>query len=491
VTYAYDVVVIGGGAAGLTASGIAANFGAKTLLVEAKKLGGDCTWYGCVPSKTLIKAAKVAHQVSHASRYGLDDTTPRFDFARVMGHVRATREGVYEEADQPSIYEGMGIEVRHGRARFVDAHTLEISGDCATQTVTTRYSVIAAGSSPIVPPIQGVGRVPYLTNESIFELNELPHRLALIGGGPIGIEMAQAFRRFGARVTVVNSGSRILVKDDPELSDLLKATMEQEGISFLLNARVNRLSRCGDAVQVEAALASATHTFEADAVLIAAGRRANLKGLNLEAAGVKFDQRGIWVDDHCRTSVKHIYAIGDITGRFQFTHMSEHMAKVAMSNALLKLPMAIDKRHVPWCTFTDPELAHVGASEAELKEKGVSYEVYRFPFGKIDRAITEGETKGLIKVFAKRWTGKILGASILGSHAGEMISEYALAMRNGVGLKKVADTIHPYPTYGLGNRRAADQWYVRSQSAVMVKIIRKLFGYRGAIPDLSDPERIV
>jgi pyruvate/2-oxoglutarate dehydrogenase complex dihydrolipoamide dehydrogenase (E3) component len=493
MSYDYDVVVIGGGAAGLTAAGLAANLAARTLLVEARKLGGDCTWYGCVPSKTLIKGAKVAQQMRHASQYGLIDREPTVDFARMMGHVRQTREGVYEEADKPEHFERMGVEVRHGKARFLDAHTLEISGNNTVEMVTARYVVIATGGSPVVPAVEGIGEVGYLTNETLFELNELPRRLAVIGGGPIGMEMAQAFQRFGAKVVVLQSQDRILPRDDPELSALLKARLEDEGIVFLLNARVNRLSRGSGhgEVQIEVEAGGAIRTVVVDAVLVAAGRRANREGLNLEAAGVASDERGIRVNDHCRTNVGHIYAIGDIAGRFLFTHYAEHMAKVAVTNALLKLPFSIDTRHVPWCTFTDPELAHAGASEAELKERGVRYEVYRFPFSKIDRAITENETAGLIKVFATLWSGKILGASIVGSQAGEMISEYALAMRNGISLRKMSDTIHPYPTYGLGNRRAADQWYVRSQSLTLIKAIRSLFGYRGALPEPFDPERVV
>jgi pyruvate/2-oxoglutarate dehydrogenase complex dihydrolipoamide dehydrogenase (E3) component len=229
----------------------------------------------------------------------------------------------------------------------------------------------------------------------------------------------------------------------------------------------------------------------ADKILMATGRRANISSLNLDAAGVKTYKGGISVDDKCRTNVSHIYAAGDVTGRYQFTHMSDHMAKVAVSNALIKVPMKIDKKHVPWVTFKEPELGHVGATEKELRESGTSFEVYKFPFSKIDRAITDGNTTGMIKVYAKKWSGEILGASIVGAHAGEMISQYALAMRNGVSLRDFADTIHPYPSYGLGARRAADQWYIRNQSETMVKWIKRLFGYRGEVPDYSDPNRIV
>jgi hypothetical protein len=230
---------------------------------------------------------------------------------------------------------------------------------------------------------------------------------------------------------------------------------------------------------------------QGDALLLATGRRANVDSLNLEAAGVKYSGKGIEVNDKCRTNVRHIYAIGDVTGRYQFTHMSEHMARVAAANALLKIPMKIDARHVPWCTFTSPELAHVGATRKELEANGMNYQEYRFPFSKIDRALTDGESTGWIKIYAKKGNGKILGADVLGAHAGEMISQYALAMRNGITLRQFADTIHPYPTYGQGARRAADQWYIKNQSETLVKWLKRIFRYRGDIPDYSDPERIV
>ncbi len=254
---------------------------------------------------------------------------------------------------------------------------------------------------------------------------------------------------------------------------------------------VDKLEKTEKGIRVYYKTGEVQSSIEANSVLMATGRRANISSLNLEAAGIKTWKGGIEVDDKCRTSVSNIYAIGDVTGRFQFTHMSEHMAKVAATNALIKIPMKIDVNHVPWVTYTEPELGQVGATEKQLKEKGVSFEVYRFPFSKIDRAITDGQTTGLIKVFAKKWNGKILGASILGAHAGEMISQYALAMKNGVTLRNFADTIHPYPSYGLGARRAADQWYIKNQSERMVKWIKRIFGYSGDIPDYSDPRRIV
>jgi len=489
--YEYDLLVIGGGAAGLTAAGMGANFGAKTLMVEANRLGGDCTWTGCVPSKTLLHASKMAHTAKQAEEFGQVTEKP-IDFSSVMEHVRNKRQEVYEEADDPDIYRDMGINVRFGRARFVDPHTVAIEKDGITKDVTSRYIIIAAGSKAMVPPIPGLDEVSYHTNETIFELEDQPQQLAIIGAGPIGMEMAQAFQRFGTQVTVFDMLPRILSNDDEELTEMLQAHLESEGVDFKFSASVKRVTQSGNgSIQIKTEIEDKQQEWTGDALLVATGRTANHQYLNLDRAGINYTKTGITVDDRCRTNHKHIYAVGDVTGRYQFTHMSEHMAKVAATNALLKIPMKIDSKHVPWSTYTDPELAHVGATEKQLQDEGTSYEVYRFPYDKVDRALTDDAADGLIKIFAKKWNGKILGATIYGKQAGDLIGEYALAMRNSVTLRNIADTIHPYPTYGLGLRRAADQWYIKNQSEWQIKLIKKVFGYRGTVPDLSDEERII
>ncbi|GIV57924.1 MAG: mercuric reductase [Rhodothermaceae bacterium] len=480
MAYDYDLIVIGGGAAGLTASGLGAILGARTLMIERDRLGGDCTWHGCVPSKTLLKTAQVAHYIRHAGHYGLTDQPLEVDFARVMQRLRSLRQAIYEEADAPERYERLGVDVRHGAARFLDPHTLEIDRTDETDRVTGRYILIATGARAAVPPLPGLDTVPYLTNETLFDLDRLPGHLAVVGAGPIGTEMAQAFRRLGSEVTVIDMAPRILTNDDEELAALLLGALEQEGIRFVLDAGVQEVRRDGDGLVLVVEQRGTRRAIRADALLVATGRRPNLDGLNLDAAGVEHTRQGITVDERGRTSQRHIYAAGDVTGRFQFTHMSEHMAKVAVTNALLKVPMSFDTKHVPWVTYTDPELAHVGATEAHLQEAGTRYEVFRFPYDRIDRAITDSETTGLIKVFA-RPRGKILGVSILGARAGELIGEFALAQRNGISLRRIADTIHPYPTYGLGVRRAADQWYVRRQMPGLMRLVKKLFGYRGTV----------
>ena len=490
----FDMVVIGGGAAGLTAAGISASLGAKTALIEASRLGGDCTWTGCVPSKALLKAAGVANSIRTAGRYGLRASEPQFDFSAVMDRVHELQTAVYEEADAPPVYQKMGIAVIEGKAQFISPTQVEVLGPGGgRRQFSSRFFVIATGGRPVVPEVDGLVETPYLTSENLFTIPKLPARLIVLGAGPVGIEMAQAFRRLGSEVVVVGRRSHILPRDDGELSNLLRDHLSNEGIRFLLRSSIEKTEYDGASIRAtflrDSALAP--ETVEGDALLVAAGRRPNIAGLALEAAGVQAGRRGITVDKHCRTSIENIYACGDVTGLYQFTHMSEHMAKVAVTNALLRLKVKIDAANVPWCTYTDPELAHVGASEIELHKRKQRYAVYRFPFSKIDRAVTDRETTGMVKVFARKFDGKIYGASILGAHAGDMIGEFALAMRNKVTLRNMADTIHPYPTYALGNRRAADQWYVRKQSRIFVRLLKLLFRYHGQLPDTSDPNRIV
>lgn len=488
--YDYDLAVIGGGAAGLTAAGIGANVGARTIMVESDQLGGDCTWYGCVPSKTLLHAAKIAETMKQAKQFGADIGDASLDFSRVMQHIRNVRQKVYQEADHPDHFREMNIDVEFGKASFVDKHTIEITESESRQTISSRYLIIATGSRARVPSIPGLDNVPYLTNETLFELENQPSSLAIIGGGPIGIEMAQAFQRLGTDVTVIDRLPRILDNDNKELAGMLLDRLQREGVDFKLSASVNEVVQEDGQIIIQGEREGKSEQWSADKLLVATGRVPNNEQLNLDAAGIDYTKHGITIDDRCRTSVQHIYAAGDVTGRFQFTHMSEHMAKISATNALLKIPLKIDSRHVPWSTYTAPELAHVGATEKSLIEEGTSYEEYRFPYDKIDRAVTDNETEGLIKLFAKKRTGRILGASIFGVHAAELISEYALAMKNGVTLRKMADTIHPYPSYSLGARRAADQWYVKSQSEWLTKLIQKIFRYRGKLPDL-DEDRIM
>jgi pyruvate/2-oxoglutarate dehydrogenase complex dihydrolipoamide dehydrogenase (E3) component len=474
MAYEYDMVVIGGGAAGLTAAGMAALLGAKTALIEEHRLGGDCTWVGCVPSKTLLRTAKVAHQMKTADSFGLVPAQPEVPFSQVMDRVRRTREHIYREADAPPNLEKLGVEVIIRSARFADPHTVEIHNTSGKpQRLTSRFFVVASGSRPKMPGFSA----PVLTNETIFELESQPKRLLIIGGGPVGIEMAQAFERLGSEVTLVAPGDRILPRDDAGQARKLQECLALEGVSFTLGQRVIALEKTGGDL---VALLQDGRTIPCEAALVATGREPAVQALQLEKAGVRFGTKGIEVDAHCRTSQRHIYATGDVTGRYQFTHMGEHMSKVAVTNAILRWPKKLDEKHVVWSTFTDPELAHLGESEADLERRRARYSSYRFPFEKLDRAVTETETTGEVKVFTDR-SGKVLGASILGAYAGEMIAEYALAMRNGIRLSRIADTIHPYPTYMLGNRRAADHFVARQLDSPLLGILGRILGYRGQL----------
>lgn len=492
MVYDYDLVVIGGGAAGLTAAGIAANAGVKTLLVEGDRLGGDCTWTGCIPSKALLRCARAAHDVREAARFGIGASAPEVDFAAVMRHVRHLREEVYRDADAPEIYEAFGVEVVRARARFVNEHAVELAPEGGpARRVTSRLFILATGGRPATPPVPGLDGVPFLTSETLFEIEEQPRRFLVLGGGYVGVEMAQAFRRLGSDVTVVDQRDRLLTRDDPAHVSLLQNVLEREGVRLVLGATVGRAEGDDREVRLHVERGGGAEVLAADALLVAAGRQPNVEGLGLDEAGVAYTERGVTVDEHCRTSQKHVFAAGDCTGEYQLTHQSEHMAKVAAANAVLRLPRRLDRQHVPWVAFTEPELAHLGASETELEAAGRRYEVYRFPYSKLDRAIAEGTTTGEIKVFATGLTGALLGASVVGERAGELISTLAVAMKNGVSMKNLADTILPYPTYGLGARRAADQWYVQKQSPTAVRLLQKVFGYRGQVPPPPDPDRIV
>lgn len=490
MSYDYDLLVLGGGAAGLTAAGLAASAGAKTLLVERHRLGGDCTWTGCVPSKTLLHAASLAHRARTAEAVGIRAGEPEVDFGAVMEHVRSTRRRIYEEADTPERLAEFGIETTHATARFADSHTVELETETGGRSVTARKIIVATGGHPQLPPIDGVEEVNHLTTETLFELEERPDRLAIIGAGPIGTEIAQAFQRLGSQVTVIEQANRILTKDHAELARSLRGVLENEGVAYRLGAAIERVDEVDGTISITLMHDEKLMEVQADALLVAAGRRPNVDGLGLKSAGVDYSERGISVDERCRTSQRHIFAIGDVTGRYEFSHMSEHMAKVAATNAVLKVPMKIDRHRVPWVTYTDPELAHVGRTERSLKDGGSRYETYRFPMERLDRAVCEGATTGWIRIYATKWTGAILGADVLGPRAGELIGTIALAMRSGTSMRTISDTIFPYPTYGQGVRRAADQWYARKQKPWLVKGLQRVFGYDGPVQD-SDPDRIV
>ena len=448
-----DIAVIGAGSGGLSVAAGAAQMGARTVLVEKGKMGGDCLNYGCVPSKALIAAAQAANAVRHSGRFGVNGHEPEVDFAAVHDHVHGVIAAIAPH-DSVERFEGLGVEVIQGAGRFTGPREIEVDG----QRVRARRFVIATGSSAAVPPIAGLDDVPYLTNETIFDLTDQPEHLIVIGGGPIGAELAQAHRRLGAEVTILEM-ARILGKDDPEVTDIVRRRLADEGIAMLEGISISSVARDGNGIAVSIEQDGEERTVTGSHLLVAAGRRANVDGLNLEAAGIDYSPRGITVDARLRTTNKRVFAIGDVAGGHQFTHVAGYHAGIVIRNALFSLPAKANHDAVPWVTYTDPEIAHVGLTEALAREKhGHAIKVVRWSFAENDRAQAERETDGLVKVVVGP-KGKILGASIAGLHAGELLQPWVLAISQDLKIGAMANIIAPYPTLGEVNKRAAGSYY--------------------------------
>jgi pyruvate/2-oxoglutarate dehydrogenase complex dihydrolipoamide dehydrogenase (E3) component len=415
-------------------------------------MGGDCLNTGCVPSKALIASARMIENIRRAERWGLDRHEPRFDFDRVLERMRERRARIAPN-DSQERFESLGVDVFRGAARFVSPREVEVDG----RRLRAAHFVIAAGSRAGAPPIDGLKDVRYYTNEDVFDdLHGRPDRMVVLGGGPIGCELGQAFGRLGVRVTIVEMLPRILEKEDADAGALVQRSLEAEGVRILTAARVRRISGSGPVVRLEL---EAGEALEAEALLVAAGRVPNVDGLGLEAAGVAFDKKGIVVDEHLRTSQPHIYAAGDVAGGYQFTHVADYQARTVVRNILVPWPKAkVDYSVVPWCTYTDPEVARVGLSEEEAKQKGVPVDVWTQPMHEVDRAVVESSEDGFAKVLTERGKDRILGATIAGERAGDLIHELVLAMKHGIGLKAISATIHAYPTFAEVARKAADRY---------------------------------
>jgi pyruvate/2-oxoglutarate dehydrogenase complex dihydrolipoamide dehydrogenase (E3) component len=462
----YDLVIVGGGPAGLTAAGFAMQLGASVAIVEKNRIGGDCTWYGCVPSKALLKAAKVAHTMRSSDRFGLESIEPIVDLKQVMAHVQSVVNDVYQH-ESPDVLRADGIGVFIGDCRFLDPHTIAVDD----VFISAKRFLIATGAHPFVPPISGLDTINYLTYESLWTLEKLPEHLVVLGGGPIGCEMAQAFRRLGAKITIVEGEERILLRDDPAVSEVLAGVFESEGIDLKLSAKAEHAWQDGNDIH----LIAGGDEIVCDNLLVAIGRRPNVDGLDFEKSGVKYSPKGIEVDDHLRTSQSHIYAAGDCIGGYQFTHYAGWQAFMAVRNALLPGAVSGISEYVPWTTFTDPEVAHIGMSEAEAKEEhGDNVMTCNWPMDKVDRARTEGNTTGFIKLVHKK-DGALLGATIVAGRAGEMIHEWVLALKNGMKVGDIAEMIHVYPTYSTASMQAsADVRVSQLLSGTSGKVIRGL-----------------
>jgi len=471
----FDIVVIGGGSGGLVVAAGGAALGARVALVEKHRLGGDCLWTGCVPSKALLKSARIAHEIRHADRWALAPGHPQPDLARVMERVAAVIRGI-EPNDSPERFRGLGVDVIFGSGTFVAPDAFAVDG----RRLGAKTFVIATGARPAVPKIPGIETTPYLTNETLFDLREAVRSLIVIGAGPIGTEMAQAFGRLGSDVTVVDVAPQILPREDADLAAVVFRQLADEGIRHHLGAAVLACAgRAGD-VRVTVRAADGTSVALAGShLLVAAGRSANVDSLGLDAAGVRLEGDRLVVDDRLRTTNRNIYAIGDAAGGSQFTHLAEHHAGVVLRQALFRMRWAKPSPVVPWCTYTDPELARVGLSETEAKQRGVAHRVYRFAFDGIDRACADGETTGFAKIVTDPG-GKLLGAAIVGAHAGELIAEYVLALSRGMKAQDLTGVIHAYPTLAQINRRVADQRLKEDLTPSSKRWLQRIFGLRGA-----------
>jgi len=448
----YDIGILGGGAAGLTVAAGAARLGAKTLLVEKEKnLGGDCLHFGCVPSKTLIKSAKVYHLMKHGERYGLPPVeVPPVDFRQVRSRIRSVIE-VIQKHDSEERFCGLGAKVEFGNPEFIDDHTIRLAG----RAVAAKKWVVATGSSAAVPPIKGIENTPFITNRELFYMDRLPSSMIILGAGPIGTEMSQAFVRLGTQVTVVDMGHQILPKEDRDLANALQKTLEAEGVRFQLNATIEEVRDLGRTREVRFRTADRQdQAISAETVLVALGRRANVEGLGLERIGVDFDRRGIPVDNRQRTSRRHIYAAGDVTGGFQFTHAAGYMGGIVVSNAVFHLPRRANFAWLPWCTYTDPPLASIGMNEKAAKAAGIDYDLWSEEFHGNDRSLAEGESTGQIKMLLNQ-NEKPIGVQILGPNAGDLIAEWVAALNGNVRLATLAAAVHPYPTMAEINKRVA------------------------------------
>ncbi len=461
--YEYDIVAIGGGTAGLVAAAGSAYLGARSALVERDRLGGDCLWTGCVPSKALIASAKRAHGIADAEHLGLTAANPEHDFGAVMNRMRDAR-AVVAHHDDPERFRAMGVAVHGGSAHFVGPKVIEVEG---VGRIRSKRFVIATGADAFVPPIPGLAEAGYLTNATIFETETRPRRLIVLGGGPIGLELAQVYQRLGSEVTVLEMLPQLLPKEDPDVAALLRSKLEDDGIKIVTGRKVIQIEVEGG---VKVALTDGAERYEADEILVATGRRANTAELGLEEIGVDVN-RGVTVDDHLATTAPGIWAAGDVTGGLQFTHVAEYMAKTVIQNALLPVKKKANYSNVPWVTYTDPEVAHVGLSEAAAGERGGR--TYRYDFDDLDRAIADGDTTGFVKISADK-KGRVLGATIVGGGAGELIFPLVFAQTHGIPLPKISNTIFPYPTRMEGVKRAADAYQRERLEGLGGTLLRKV-----------------
>lgn len=470
----YDLAIIGAGSGGLVAATFAARAGARVALIEKHRIGGDCTWTGCVPSKALLKAAKVAEQTRRASRFGIQARLEPVNLKAVMDYVRKSIAEVYHH-EEPDVLRGKGVDVFLGYGRFTDAHTLNIVLAEGNREITAKNFIICSGARPVMPPVDGLSSIHYINYETVFDMEVLPRRMLVMGGGPIGIEMAQAFLRLGSEVHIFHTHSRLIPKDEPEASEVLAKCLCEEGATLHLDMKINSTRQTAAGIT----LATNEGEFTGDVLFVATGRTPNVEAMDLENAGVHYTARGIPVDDNLQTNIKHIYAAGDCLGGPQFTHYAGYQAFIAARNALFPGSGKGLVQSVPWTTFTDPEIAHAGLTEEEARAKyGSDIGVCRWQMEQVDRAVTESDTAGFIKVIHKK-DGLVVGATVVAERAGEVIHEWALAIAHNWKIGDLSGTIHVYPTYSIANQQLASDYAMESfLGGTTGKILKRLSGLK-------------
>lgn len=475
-----DIVVIGAGAGGLVSSLIGSTVNAKVSLIEKHKMGGDCLNTGCVPSKALIRSAKFAHQARHADTYGFESIEPKINFAAVMARVHAAIKTI-EPNDSVERYTELGVDCHLGEAKLLSPYHVQITSGDLTTTLSTRNIIIAAGAEPFVPPIEGLDQIEFLTSESLWSLTALPEKLVVLGGGPIGCELTQAFARLGSHVTQVEMGERLMRREDRDVSEFIEAHFKQEGVDVrtehsakaIVVEREQKFLICdqdGESVRIPF-----------DQILVAVGRKARVSGYGLNDLDINLSDRGtIDVNEFLQTNYDNIFAVGDVAGPYQFTHTAAHMAWYASVNALFGAfkKFKVDYSVIPWATYTDPEVARVGLNEQDAKDKGIRYEVTQYSLNDLDRAITDDVRSGFVKVLSVPGKDRILGVTIVGEHAGDLIAEFVLAMKQGLGLNKILGTIHIYPTLSEANKYAAGEWKKAHKPEWVLSLLKRYFRWR-------------
>ena len=478
----YNIVVIGAGTAGLITAVVAAGLGAKVALIERRLMGGDCLNVGCVPSKGLIRAARAWSDLKQAKEFGLHiPPGVTYDFGAVMARMRKLRARISLN-DSVQRYKSLGVDVYIGAARFVDGETVEVAGSAGNRILAFARAAICTGARASAPPIPGLSEAGYLTNETVFSLTTLPSRLCVIGAGPIGCELAQAFARFGSQVFLIEALHGIMPNEDRDAAEVVKQQMLRDGVKLLCCGKDLTISKTDGGKRLTVDSHGQQYDITVDEILVGVGRTANVDGLGLEAVGVEYDKNGVKVNGRLQTTNSRIFAAGDICSRYKFTHAADAMAQIVIQNALFPHPLglgyaSVESLIMPWCTFTEPEVAHVGLYEKDAKDKGIEVETYTYKLDEVDRAILDGEDEGFARIHIQKGTDKIVGATIVAAHAGEMINEFSVLMKAGLGAKIIAGTIHPYPTQAEVNKKVVNLWRKAHFTSQTKNLLMKLFAW--------------